>query len=256
MRKDGQPESGMNTPPDELFEWVASPGPPLKPRDNTSLTSPLRTLKTIIWSIDWEITEKILMMLNEELNLLKQYYQEDETILKFLQLMEAVGRYIRKRKGKSHPESVSLLREHFNELERIVFILGMPEGERKGILQKQIEKFNLLKKKLAASRTVEEPGQKSVPEKAPPDIKPAPGKSPGIKMTVPEKPAADVKPAPKKITPEVKTSSAVKEDGASPEFKPEVFRQMMLEEMRLVIRYEFKKIKAELKEMIDTQRPD
>jgi septum formation inhibitor MinC len=267
----------MNEPPNELFEWTESPQTPLKPMDNTSLTSPLRTLKTIIWSIDWEISDQILMMLNEELNQLKQFYQEDETILKFLQLMEATGRYIKKRKGKSHPESVSLLREFFVELERIVFMLGMPEGERKAILHKQIEKFNSLKKRLAASRTTEEPRQKSAPEKLPPDVKTAPIKaSPEVKTaptkpppevkTGPVKPLPDMKTTPKKAPPEVKTAPimppseektapADTEAQVSPEFNPQIFRQVMLEEMRLVIRYEFKKIKAELKELIENQRP-
>ena len=260
-QKDEQPGSTGNVPPDELFEWIATTEAPIKSRDNTSLTSPLRTLKTIIWSIDWEISDHILKMLNEELNQLKLYYQEDETVIKFLQLMEAVGRYIKRRKGKSHPESVSLLRGLFVELERIVFMLGLSESERKTILNKQIEKFNALKKKLAASKTAEPSTKKLTPDAVspgiPPVVKPAPEKKP----PVPEKSPPVVKPAPEKKPPEIKaaapksppvdkTPSTDTKAPVTTEVNPDVFRQMLLEEMRLVIRYEFKKIKSELMELV------
>lgn len=236
-QQDGQPASGINVPPDELFEWVENPVASLKSKGNSSLTSPLRPLKTIIWSVDWEISDEILQLLNDELNRLKRHYQADETVIRFLQLMEAVGKYITKRKGKSHPESVILLRELFSELELIVFMMGMPESERKARLQKQMGKFNSLKKKLAASRTpeisrpAEEPRKKMVPKKEPPAEK---------------KVAAYTE---KQLSPDTK-------EKVPTEFSPEVFRQMMLYEMRLVIRYEFKKFKSELEQMIKNQRSD
>ncbi len=233
-----QPASGINESPDALFEWIENPEVSAKPVAHTSLTSPLRTLKTIIWSLDWEISDQILTMLDEELNQLKQYYQKDKTVLKFLQLMEAVGKYIAKRKGKSHPESANLLRGLFVDLELIVFAMGLSEGERKVILRKQMEKFHALKKKLAASRTGEEPGKNPAPGKIPPVVKTPP------KIIPPEV----------KIPSEVKISSTDTETQVEPEFNPGVFRQMLLDEMRLVIRYEFKKIKTELVAMINNQR--
>jgi hypothetical protein len=185
--KTKQSASEKKTAPEELFEWVEPPAASLKTKNNLSLTSPLRTLKTIIWSIDWEISDQILLMLNEELNQLKQYYQEDETVIKFLLLMEAVGRYITKRQGKSHPESVRLLREFFVELERIVFTMGLSEVERKASLQKQIDKFNALKKKLASSRATEVASEEPAPKTgAPPKKAPSKKKPPEAKTTPPE----------------------------------------------------------------------
>lgn len=221
--KDDQLASKVEDSPDVFFEWDENPGGgAVQSRDNNlSMTSPLRTLKTIIWSLDWEITNNILRLLSQEINQLKAYYEKDETVIKFLLLLEAVGRYITKRKGKSHPESVHLLQDFFVELERIVFLIGMPENERKACLQKQINKFNALKKKLAASRSGEESPKKEAPRKKPPAIVPPPAYTP------------------------IQASSNV---------NPEVFRQMLLDEMRLVIRYEFKKIKTELLEMIANQQ--
>jgi hypothetical protein len=252
-QKDEQPGSAGNESPDELFEWIATTEAPVKSKDNTSLTSPLRTLKTIIWSIDWEISDHILKMLNEELSQLKLFYHEDETVIKFLQLMEAVGRYIKRRKGKSHPESVSLLRELFVELERIVFMLGLSESERKAILNKQIEKFNALKKKLAASKTAESPPKKTTPKTVPPVIPPVPEKRPPVDKPVPEKKPPVIKAAPPRIPTVEKTAPVNTRDRVMTEVSPEVFRQMLLEEMRLVIRYEFKKIKAELLELMENK---
>ena len=106
-KKDEQPGSGNNVPPDELFEWVETPKPSLKSGNTLSLTSPLRTLKTIIWSIDWEISDQILTMLHAELNQLMQYYKEDETVIKFLMLMDAAQRLI-----QIMPLSVPYLPDH------------------------------------------------------------------------------------------------------------------------------------------------
>ncbi len=242
---DGQPESESNLPSDVHFEWEENPATSYKSGNNISLTSPLRTLKTIIWSIDWEISDQILKMLHDELNTLKEYYQDDETVIKFLQLMEAVGKYIVKRKGKSHPESVKLLREFFAELERIVFMLGMSETERNTSLQKQIDKFNALKRKLASSRK-----EDAAPAKTAPKVEEI------IKKEALKKVPPVVVEAPPKVVPsKVKKKAPAKTQSQSPmEFKPDVFRQMLLDEMRLVIRYEFKKIKAELEEMVKHQQ--
>jgi hypothetical protein len=226
-RKEGQPEAGSSAPANELFEWHEPP----KSRDGASIAFPLRILKTIIWSIDWEITDEILLQLNEELNRLGQHYLEDKTVFKFLQLLEAVGKYIKKRKGKAHPESVILLRELFNELERIVFMIGMSEVERKARLRKQIQEFIALKKKLAALREAGE--------------SPAPGKT-----APPPKAAPKAPPAVKKPSPTVKAPPAETKKPASPEISLDNFRQMILNDVQTLIREEFKKIRAEVKEMI------
>ncbi|MEW6079490.1 MAG: hypothetical protein AB1724_16910 [Thermodesulfobacteriota bacterium] len=235
-RKEGQPAGGDSASADELFEWHEPP----KTRNGASIAFPLRTLKTIIWSIDWEITDEVLLQLNEELDRLKQFYQDDKTIIKFLQLLEAVGKYIKKRKGKSHPESVILLRELFNELERIVFLIGMSEVERKARLRKQIQEFIALKKKLAALR---EAGGSPAP------VKPAPPKA----APVAKKPPAAAKKTPpeiKKPPAEVKISATETKKKTAPEFNPEAFRRIILDEVAVLVREEIKKLKAELKEML------
>jgi hypothetical protein len=245
--KEGQSASGNDVPPNELFEWEESSEAHLKGGNDTiSLTSPLRTLKTIIWSLEWEISDPILMMLHTELGVLMKYYQQDKTVIKFLQLMEAVGKYVKKRRGKSHPESVNLLRGFFIELERLIFILGISESERTASLKQQIRKFNALKKKLADARAAEKVPDKKITEKAPA----------GTKIIAPVaavKSVPAVKPVPADVA---ETPSPKGEEQAAPDFfNPELFRQMMLDEIRLVIRHEFKKLKAELTQMLP-DRPD
>jgi len=240
--KNDQPEPDSDTTADELFEWIENSQASLKSRDDTSLTSPLRTLKAIIWSIDWEITDQILLLLHKELNLLKPYYKEDETVFKFLQLMEAVGKYIKKRKEKSHPESINLLRGLFNELELIVFMMGMSESERNAILQKQIDKFNALKKKLAAARKANKSRKKAAPKKKPP-----------AKQKITE--AKTEKKVPENIEKqEIPEDTGIMKNQVSTEFDPESFRQMMREEMRLLIKEEFKKLIAELRRIKENKK--
>jgi hypothetical protein len=229
-RKEKEPAADGGASANELFEWHEPP----KSRNGASIAFPLRTLKTIIWSIDWEITDEILLQLNLELGRLQQHYQEDKTVLKFLQLLEAIGKYIKKRKGRSHPESVILLREFFNELERIVFMIGMSEVERKARLRRQIQEFIALKKKLAALRTGAE-----VPPARP--ATPVPAAKPAAKKAAP---------AIRKPPVESKKPAADPKKKAAPEFDPETFRQSIMDEVAIMIREDIKKLKVELKEII------
>ena len=55
--------------------------------------SPIAKLKTIILSIDWEITDDILQQLHSELQDLKDIWAGNKINLVYIQALEKIGRY-------------------------------------------------------------------------------------------------------------------------------------------------------------------
>ena len=67
--------------------------------------SPLARLKTIILSIDWEITDEILQQLKEELLDLNDVWAGDKIKQVYVQGLDKIGKYIYKEKANAHPNA-------------------------------------------------------------------------------------------------------------------------------------------------------
>jgi hypothetical protein len=106
---------------------------------------PLKALKAVLLSVEWEITDDSLESLIDELKTLDDFYKDDKLILAFLRLLNAIARYIKARKGKSHPGATSLLTSVYNGLEKVALSERMNRKERERILLQEVEKFKRLK---------------------------------------------------------------------------------------------------------------
>jgi hypothetical protein len=115
---------------------------------------PLKELKAIILSIDWEITDDIMSRLADQVVELKKRYKEDRIVFMFLQLLGSIGEYIRTNKGKSHPDSFKFLNSLFKKLDKVVRTKGLKEAEKKKILSVEVNKYKVLKDKLSARKSV------------------------------------------------------------------------------------------------------
>ena len=112
--------------------------------------APIAKLKTIILSIDWEITDDILQQLNEELQDLKDVWAGNKINLIYIQALEKIGRYISSEKANSHPNAIKLLLTFYSDLEKIVSST-MSEEEQKKLLLQDIKKFDQFKIQIAPS---------------------------------------------------------------------------------------------------------
>ncbi|MCK5069078.1 MAG: hypothetical protein KAR01_01005 [Desulfocapsa sp.] len=120
--------------------------------------SPIGKLKTIILSIDWEITDDILCQLEDELIDLADVWADDKIKQVYVQGLSKIGKYIYKEKANAHPDSIKLLLTFFHNLEKIATSAGsMSEIEQKNFLVKDIAKFDKLKSQISPS----EPSQES-----------------------------------------------------------------------------------------------
>ncbi len=128
----------------------------------------LRDLKAAILSIDWEINDDIMSSLLHRIKALRKDYQNDRIIFMFLQLLEAVGKYIKTNKGNAHPTSIKLLNSMFYNLEKVIYDSTMPISKRKNILKTEIKRFKILKEQIVGQK-----GRYEIPEEYEQKIAPA-----------------------------------------------------------------------------------
>ena len=114
--------------------------------------SPLTNLNAILLSIEWEITDEILTELMAEIERLKGNYQDDKILFSFLQLLGSVGKYINSKKVAAHPESIKLLHSVYLGLETVVNSPEMNGARKKSLLGDEIAKFKALKKQILKTK--------------------------------------------------------------------------------------------------------
>ena len=113
---------------------------------------PIKDLKGAVLSLEWEITDNIILSFNDEINRLRETWKGDKILLMFLRLLDAVGKYIRTRKEKAHPSSIELLHSVYDSLEKVILAKGMSEKEKMRILHAEVKKFNELKEQVALAK--------------------------------------------------------------------------------------------------------
>lgn len=115
---------------------------------------PLKELKAIILSIDWEITDDVMNRLTDQVAGLKKRYKDDRIVFMLLQLLGSIGEHIRINKGKSHPDSFKFLNSLFKKLDKIVSTESLTESEKKKILSVEVNKYKVLKDKLSSQKNI------------------------------------------------------------------------------------------------------
>ena len=115
---------------------------------------PLKELKAVILSIDWEITDDAMKRLADQVVGLKKRYKDDKVLVILLQLLGSIGEYIRVSKGKSHPDSFKFLNSLFKKLDKIVCTKDISEAEKKKIISLEVNNYKVLKGKLTPQKSV------------------------------------------------------------------------------------------------------
>jgi pilus assembly protein FimV len=112
--------------------------------------SPIARLKTIVLSIDWEITDEVLTQFNDELTDLQDIWADDPVKLVYVQALQKIGKYIFQQKSDSHPSAIKLLLTFYYNLEKIVLDAELSETEKKDVLRSDVKKFEQLKRQIEA----------------------------------------------------------------------------------------------------------
>ena len=131
----------------------------------------LTDLKSIILSIDWEITDEVMGRFIDETKGLKDNFKNDRVLVLFLQILSSLGKYIRSNKGKTHPSAFKILNSAFRCLEKILLTKSITETEKKKLLLVEVNRFKELKELVGARReTIVKKDLQDLPEAA--DSKP------------------------------------------------------------------------------------
>ena len=150
---------------DDLFGKTEKTGPSLNDKDLIApQESPILDLNAIVLSIEWEITDEILARFIDEISRLKTLYNDDLILSSFLKLHGSVGKYLSIQKVNAHPDSIRLLQSLFVGFEKVVNSPEMKDVEKKKILSAEVTKFKQLREQVLLA-------PKGVPPKK--DIKPA-----------------------------------------------------------------------------------
>lgn len=131
--------------------------------------SPISRLKSLILSIDWEITDDVLMQFNEELVDLRDIWAGEKINLVYIQALEKISKYIYQKKADSHPSAIKLLLTLYHNLEKIVSSYDLTEEQKKEILLEDVKRFENLKQHISnPAAVVDKPkATKSVAGKEP-----------------------------------------------------------------------------------------
>ncbi|HBI14581.1 MAG TPA: hypothetical protein DDY20_03555 [Desulfobulbaceae bacterium] len=113
--------------------------------------SPLTQLKSIILSLDWEITDETLQDLNDEIERLKhlKQFESDKVSQVYLQGLDKIGHYIQTQGAYAHPNSIKLLLTLYYDFEKILSSEHITGAEITALLKADVRKFKILQHQIA-----------------------------------------------------------------------------------------------------------
>jgi len=132
--------------------------------------SPLTRLKSIILSLDWEITDEILQELADELGELEKVWEGDKVARVYLQGLDKIGRYLRSQGAYAHPNAIKLLLTFYYNFEKIISSPDITGDTIAALLKGDVRKFKILQYQISQTAPppgVEEEGESAIETEAP-----------------------------------------------------------------------------------------
>ncbi|MEJ2725602.1 MAG: hypothetical protein P8175_13345 [Deltaproteobacteria bacterium] len=128
--------------------------------------TPLRDLKALVLSIDWEITDETMGRFVKQIERCEEFYKQDKDSTLFLQLLASLGKYIKASRAKAHPNAMKVMKSVYNALEKAALSRDMSEAEREKILLVEVVRFKELKQQIAQRKAEKEKKAKARPSKS------------------------------------------------------------------------------------------
>lgn len=155
-----QPEEDLQA--EQVLEDESSAQQPKPPHEDSAekTGSPLAPLKSIVLSLEWEITDQAMDDFLSQTEALRSRCEGDQVLKTFIQMLQALGKYIKRHKGESHPDAVRLLSASFQSFEEAFEQTNLSESNRKSLLDERIKEFMALKQAIGAKRKPMSAGSK------------------------------------------------------------------------------------------------
>mgnify|MGYP001608952009 CR=1 FL=1 len=113
---------------------------------------PLDELKSLVMSIEWEITDDLMERFVAQVETLKSRYKDDRLLVMFLQLLGSLGLYVKSNKGKAHPSAFGLLNSVYASFAKAAMPGKISSSEKKKLLYVELNKYKELKEQIGFSR--------------------------------------------------------------------------------------------------------
>jgi len=108
---------------------------------NSIMFSHIKDLKSIVLSLEWELSEETLARFDEEVLKIEDAYPEDMFTLAFARILRFLGRYIRVKGTESEPRSINLLLSTYDNLERVLLSRNMSETDKYSLMAENISNY-------------------------------------------------------------------------------------------------------------------
>ena len=118
----------------------------------TETGDPLDELKSLVMSIEWEITDELMERFVAQVETLKTQYKDDRILVMFLQLLGSLGLYVKTNKGKAHPTAFGLLSSVYDSFASAAAPGEISASEKKKLLYVELSKYKELKEQLGLAR--------------------------------------------------------------------------------------------------------
>ena len=133
---------------DSLFKEIDK-NPAKNDKEPRATHCPVSELKCLVYSLDWEINDGIIADFLMHTNNLMAYYKDDRIILMFLNILKALGKYIRNSKSNAHSDAFQILNSVFNTMDQVISAEDMPEVRKENLLQIELKKYKKLKHRIS-----------------------------------------------------------------------------------------------------------
>lgn len=113
------------------------------------LKQSIRQLKSIMLSLEWDLSVETLRQLEEEIATQQARWQDDKSVTGLLRILGALGKYIGQSQARTHPLVIKLFFAVYNGLEKVVLSPDMSAAKKKKIMLLAYQRYNEVKAKLA-----------------------------------------------------------------------------------------------------------
>lgn len=105
-------------------------------------------------AIDWEITDSVLDAFLQQVDELSHRFSTDKVIVSLLKILDSLGKYVRKKKSKAHPDTIKRVMAVYSCLETVVSNENLSQAEKEQMLREEIHQFKRLKAKIIEAKPV------------------------------------------------------------------------------------------------------
>lgn len=138
---------------DTLFDENETGAKPERPQGHSD--DPLDELKSLVMSIEWEITDEVMERFLTQVDSVKTRFETDRILVMFLQLLGSLGLYVKTNKGRAHPSAFKLLNSVYGSFEKASSPGSISPSEKKKLLYLELNKYKELKGQIESVREPE-----------------------------------------------------------------------------------------------------